>query len=78
VALDDEGWQTVKPYVTKNPISYPIAIASFEVLEKPLALDPVLPATLLIDRAGNIADTHTGVIKREEFEARLKALLAEK
>jgi cytochrome c biogenesis protein CcmG/thiol:disulfide interchange protein DsbE len=78
VALDDEGWQTVKPYVAKNPISYPIAVAAFDVLEKPLALDPVLPATLLIDRAGNIAHTHTGVIKREEFEARLKALLAEK
>jgi cytochrome c biogenesis protein CcmG/thiol:disulfide interchange protein DsbE len=77
VALDDEGWATVKPYLAGHPVNYPIAVAAFDVLEKPLELDPVLPATLLIDRAGNIADRYTGVIKREVFEAKLKALLAE-
>jgi cytochrome c biogenesis protein CcmG/thiol:disulfide interchange protein DsbE len=78
VALDDEGWQTVKPYLAAHPISYPVTVATFEILEKPLGLDPVLPATLLIDRNGNIAQTHTGVVKKDEFEKQIQELLSEK
>jgi cytochrome c biogenesis protein CcmG/thiol:disulfide interchange protein DsbE len=78
VALDDEGWQTVKPYLTAHPISYPVTVASFEVLEKPLSLDPSLPITLLIDRRGNIADTHVGVVEKNTFEKKLVELLRER
>jgi len=78
VALDDEGWQAVKPYLTAHPISYPVAIASFDVLEKPLSLDPSLPVTLLIDRNGNIADTHVGVVEKDAFEKKIQELLHEK
>jgi len=78
VALDDEGWQAVKPYVATHPIGYRLAIAPFDVLEKPLGLDPSLPATLLIDRNGNIADTHAGVVEKDAFEKKIQGLLAEK
>ena len=78
VALDDEGWQAVKPYVATHPIGYRLAIAPFDVLEKPLGLDPSLPATLLIDRNGNIADTHAGVVAKDAVEKKIQGLLAEK
>jgi peroxiredoxin len=55
-----------------------VTVATFEILEKPLGLDPVLPATLLIDRNGNIAQTHTGVVKKDEFEKQIQELLSEK
>ena len=39
---------------------------------------PSLPVTLLIDRNGKIAETHAGMVDKDAFENRIKALLHEK
>jgi hypothetical protein len=38
---------------------------------------PFLPLTLLIDRNGTIAESHPGVVDKQAFENKIKALLQE-
>jgi cytochrome c biogenesis protein CcmG/thiol:disulfide interchange protein DsbE len=76
VAMDDEGWQKVEPYLKQHPISYPVVSGS---LDKVAAYEiGALPITVLIDRAGRVAARHVGVVDKKMFEAELKQLLAEK
>jgi cytochrome c biogenesis protein CcmG/thiol:disulfide interchange protein DsbE len=76
VAMDDEGWQKVEPYLKQHPISYPVvagsldSVAAYEI--------GALPITVLIDRSGRVAARHIGVVDKKMFEAELKQLLAEK
>ena len=78
VAVDEEGWRTVKAYLVEHPITYPIVLGNFDVLGKKFALPASLPVTLLIDRRGRIAATHAGVVDKEKFEADIQQLLKER
>ena len=78
VAVDEEGWRTVKAYLVEHPITYPIVLGNFDVLGKKFALPASLPVTLLIDRRGRIAATHAGVVDKEKFEADILQLLEER
>jgi cytochrome c biogenesis protein CcmG/thiol:disulfide interchange protein DsbE len=75
VAMDDEGWQKVNPYLTEHPISYPVVMADPNVL-KPYEIYN-LPMTLLIDRHGRIADAHVGVVDKDTWEQEIRELLHE-
>jgi peroxiredoxin len=77
VAVDEEGWRTVKMYLADHPISYRVVLGDFDALEKKFGLPASLPVTLLIDRSGRIASTHAGVVERDEFEADVRQLLEE-
>jgi len=75
VAMDDDGWKTVKPYLAEHPISYQI-VAADGVIAKQYSITN-LPVTLLIDRQGRIAEKHLGVVPREAWEQRIQELLRE-
>jgi cytochrome c biogenesis protein CcmG/thiol:disulfide interchange protein DsbE len=76
VAMDDEGWKKVEPYLKEHPISYPVVAGS---LDSVASYDiGALPITVLIDRSGRVAARHVGVVDKKTFEAELKQLLAEK
>lgn len=77
IAVDEEGWRTVKTYLAEHPITYPIVLGDFDLLEKKFGLPASLPVTLLIDRKGRIAQTHPGVVEKGTFEADIQALLTE-
>jgi len=77
VAVDDEGWQTIKPYLAQHPIPYPVVLGNMDVLQKTFGLPASLPVTILIDRRGRIASTHAGVVERKLFEEDIQRLLAE-
>lgn len=77
VAVDEEGWRTVKAYLVDHPITYPVVLGDFDVLEKTFGLPASLPVTLLIDKRGRIASTHAGVVDRNLFEKDIQQLLAE-
>jgi peroxiredoxin len=77
VAVDEEGWKTVHGYLSDHPITYPVVLGDFDVIEKTFGLPASLPVTLLIDRKGRIAQTHPGVVDRQQFEADIRVLLAE-
>jgi peroxiredoxin len=75
VAMDDEGWPVVRPFLSEHPIPYPIVLgthgigAAFTIQN--------LPVTLLIDRRGAIADSHLGVVDKAAWEQQIVALLRE-
>jgi thiol-disulfide isomerase/thioredoxin len=75
VAMDEEGWQVVEPYLKEHPINYRIVIAD-TIVSKNYRITS-LPLTLLIDRKGNIAESFAGVVDKSAWEARIRELLQE-
>jgi len=76
VSLDDDGWKSVKPFLQEHKINYPIVIGTWDTMGKSFAFDS-MPATLLIDRDGKIADLHVGMVDKDAFEGEIKILLEE-
>lgn len=74
VSLDDEGWKVLKPYLSEHPINYTIVLGNDHIADLYGGVD-ALPTTLLIDRQGNIASTHTGVVDQTQVEKELRELL---
>lgn len=74
VAMDDEGWKTVTPFVTQNGVTYRMTIGGEEAAR---AFGGVtsLPATFLIDRAGRIAAAHSGIVTKTGYEGEIRSLL---
>ena len=75
-SMDDEGWKVVKPFVKEKKLNYPVVIASDE-LAKQYGLRE-MPLSVLIDRDGRIADSHSGVVDRNAWESEIQHLLNEK
>jgi peroxiredoxin len=75
VAVDDDGWHTVKPFLQDHPISYRIVISDPDIIQRYHITN--LPVTLLIDRDGRIADSHLGIVEKQAWEAEIQTLLAE-
>ncbi len=82
VSMDEDGWKTVKPFLAKKiddetggmiAMQYPIVIGS-DALAKRFGLTS-MPLTLLIDKEGRIAVSHSGVVDRADFEHHIQMLL---
>jgi peroxiredoxin len=82
VSMDDDGWKTVKPFLAldKDPetgghttMKYPVVIGS-DRLAKQYSLTS-MPMTLLIDREGRIAVSHTGMVVKADWESKIQSLL---
>jgi peroxiredoxin len=73
VSMDDDGWKSVKPFIEENKMNYAVVIGN-EDLAKLYAVDN-LPVTLLIDRTGNIAVSHAGMVDKAAFEKEIQELL---
>jgi len=82
VSMDDDGWKAVKPFLaqTRDPetggntaMKYPVVIGN-ETLAKQYNLTS-MPMTLLIDREGKIALSHSGVVNKDDFEGHIRQLL---
>jgi cytochrome c biogenesis protein CcmG/thiol:disulfide interchange protein DsbE len=76
VAMDVEGWRVVKPYLAEHPINYPIVLGNPELVQ-PYDITN-MPVTLLIDRAGKIADIHVGMVDKDGWEQEIQQLLTER
>jgi cytochrome c biogenesis protein CcmG/thiol:disulfide interchange protein DsbE len=76
VSLDDDGWKSVKPFLQEHKINYPIVIGSWDTMGKSFGFDS-MPATLLIDHEGKVADLHVGMVDKGAFEREIQTLLKE-
>lgn len=76
VAMDDDGFKTVEPYLKTHPIPYTIVAGNLDAVG-PYGIG-ALPVTVLIDRAGRVAARHVGVVEKKAFEVELQQLLAER
>jgi cytochrome c biogenesis protein CcmG/thiol:disulfide interchange protein DsbE len=82
VSMDEDGWKTVRPFLAldKDPetgghtaMKYPVVIGS-DSLAKQYNLTS-MPMTLLIDREGRIAVSHTGMVDKDDWESKIRSLL---
>ncbi len=73
VALDEDGWKLVKPFMKDTRMNYPVVIGD-DALASRFGVTS-MPATLLIDRDGKIAATYTGVVDKSAFETELRTLV---
>jgi len=74
VALDNGGWDDVKPWLQKNPINYPIVIGDQSLTDAYGGVEGI-PTTFIVDRKGNIQSKHVGGLREEEFEKLVKTAL---
>jgi cytochrome c biogenesis protein CcmG/thiol:disulfide interchange protein DsbE len=74
VAMDDDGWTSVRPYVEKMKMSYRIMIGDDTLSRQYGGIDS-LPETLLIDRDGKIAAEHVGLTSKSNYEDEIVQLL---
>ncbi|HJT86673.1 MAG TPA: TlpA disulfide reductase family protein [Bryobacteraceae bacterium] len=74
VAMDDEGWKVVKPFMAELKMNYRVILGNDETAQKYGGID-ALPTTFLIDRQGRIASVHVGLTDRKEFEDAVQNLL---
>ena len=74
VAMDDEGWEVVKPYIAKAGVNYRI-LAGNDMTAAAYGGVDALPTTFLIDRTGKIAAVHVGLASRKDFDDGIEQLL---
>jgi thiol-disulfide isomerase/thioredoxin len=77
VSLDEDGWTSVRAYLAAHPINYPVSVANQDFAKR-YGFQGALPVTVLIDRAGRIAEVHQGKVDKDAFEAHLRLLLRER
>ncbi|MGC2402094.1 MAG: TlpA disulfide reductase family protein [Acidobacteriaceae bacterium] len=82
VSMDEDGWKSVKPFLAQErdpetgghtAMKYPVVIGN-DTLGKAYNLTS-MPMTLLIDRQGKIALSHTGMVNKDDFERHIQDLL---
>ncbi|HUJ20608.1 MAG TPA: TlpA disulfide reductase family protein [Bryobacteraceae bacterium] len=74
VAMDEEGWEVVKPFAQRFGINYRVVVGNDSIAELFGGVD-ALPTTFLIDRDGKIASVHVGLSGRRDFEDGIQELL---
>ena len=74
VAMDEDGWDVVKPFAQHMNINYRLMIGNDSIAEKFGGVD-ALPTTFLIDREGKIAAVHVGLSGKRDFENGIRELL---
>jgi peroxiredoxin len=74
VAMDDEGWEAVKPFAMQLGINYRLVMGNDETAQMYGGVD-ALPTTFLIDRSGKVAAVHVGLANRKDFEDGVEQLL---
>ncbi len=74
VAMDDEGWQAVKPYLTERKVNYRVLMGDDSVTQLYGGVDS-LPTTFVIDKDGRIASAHVGLVGKNEYLGEIQALL---
>ncbi|MBI1789220.1 MAG: TlpA family protein disulfide reductase [Acidobacteria bacterium] len=75
VSFDEDGWKAVQPFMEENKINYPVVIGGDDIAALYGGLSS-LPTTLIIDKSGRIATTHVGLVSKGDYEAGIRAMLA--
>ncbi|MGH7997691.1 MAG: TlpA family protein disulfide reductase [Opitutaceae bacterium] len=74
VSIDEAGPGTVRRFLEKHPVNYPVVLGSWGFASGFLVHDQI-PTTVIVDRAGFIRDVVVGYESRERLEKRLLAYL---
>jgi peroxiredoxin len=74
VAMDEEGWDIVRPYITEKRVNYRILMGTDQVAQLYGGVES-LPTTFMLDREGRIASTHIGLISKGDYKNEITQLL---
>lgn len=72
IALDQDGANTIKPFVANHQINYTVLVGNEEVFQRFNGLG--IPYTLVLDRSQRIVKIYRGPTTREALEQDLAAL----
>ena len=75
VAMDDDGWESVKPFLADLGVNYRVVMGNDQTAQLYGGVD-ALPTTFLIDRSGKIAAVHVGLASKKDFVDGVQQLLA--
>lgn len=76
VAMDDEGWKAVKPFLDEMKVNYRVVMGNDATADLYGGVE-ALPTTFVLDREGRIAKTHVGLSSKEDFEEEIEKILAD-
>ncbi len=74
VAMDEEGWEAVKPYITSRKVNYRVLLGD-EVVGNLYGGIESLPTTFLVDRTGKVASVHIGLVGKHDYSTEIEHLL---
>ena len=74
VAMDEEGWNVVRPFADRLKLNFPIVIGNDEVADKYGGI-AALPTTYIIDKQGKVALMHQGLTSKGDYEDEIEQLL---
>lgn len=74
ISLDSDGWESVKPFVNKYGISYPVVLGNRATIQNYGGITAI-PTTFIVDRKGNVAVRHVGYMSKSDFLRQVKQLL---
>ncbi len=74
VSFDEDGWDSVRPFIEEHKVNYPVMVATPELPEQYRKIES-LPATLMIDRDGRIAGNHLGLASKAQYDALIREQL---
>jgi cytochrome c biogenesis protein CcmG/thiol:disulfide interchange protein DsbE len=74
ISMDDDGWKSVKPYITQKQFNYPVMIGNDQLTKLYGGVDS-LPTSFVIDRSGKIAFTHMGLEGKDVYTKEIESLL---
>ena len=74
ISVDDDGWDAVTPFVEEFQLNFPVLLGG-DAADAVFGTVDAIPATLIIDRSGNVAFWHQGVPERSEYETQIESLL---
>ncbi|WP_148210064.1 TlpA family protein disulfide reductase [Candidatus Korobacter versatilis] len=72
-AMDDDGWKSVKPYLSEHPLNYPVVLGD-ATLSEHYHVGP-MPQSVLIARNGTISASYAGVVDLPVCEQKIERLL---
>jgi cytochrome c biogenesis protein CcmG/thiol:disulfide interchange protein DsbE len=74
IALDEDGWSKVAPYIEKAKMNYPVVLGTAKVVQQYGGIEAI-PTTFIVDRKGYIMASQVGLVSKELLEQKLKSLL---
>ena len=77
IAMDDDGWKAVKPFVEERKMNYRVVLGNDSVATSYGGIDS-LPTTFVINQDGRITTSHIGLVNKDDYVKEIQGLLAGK
>jgi thiol-disulfide isomerase/thioredoxin len=74
ISMDEDGWETVKPYLEEKKINYRVMIGS-DALADLYGGVQSLPTSFMLDQQSRIASVHVGLVSKSTYENEIIHLL---